>query len=151
VSARPPLSRDEWQVMDQIIKMGGEVTGRTLEVRSRQLGWRFRVSQKLISMQRKGYLTKGLDAGRNVTWRRVMHQEPLLHEMAFGVVGDRYWATCSCGWRRSAFAHNIRQQDEVRERAFQHPVRWPNRTWNQQGPADMTQTRLPRLGSINKP
>jgi hypothetical protein len=147
MSARPPLNREEAVVLKEMLRLGDEATSDLLILRGRQLGWQHvSVRKALTGMQRKGYVRKGLGAGHEIIWRRVI-RETVTHELAFGVVGDRYWATCDCGWRRWGSARSIAEQDEVRERAFQHYVRWPRRRWNQQGPADMIQTRLPRLGS----
>jgi hypothetical protein len=148
------LNREEWKVMEQLIRLGGEATANELILRGRQAGWQHvNVTRALLGMQRKGYLAKGLDVARNVTYRRIGRQEPLLHELAFGTVGPRYWGTCSCGWRRWARAGDVAGEDDVRERAFQHPERWPNRRWGPPASADMTSAVLAplRFGSINKP
>jgi hypothetical protein len=149
MGTRPALNRDEARVLKEMLRLGDEATSDLLAQRGRQLGWRYvDVRKALRGMEAKGYVRKTLDAGRNVTWRRIIRQEPLLHEMAFGVVGHRYWGTCSCGWRRWAAAGDIAGEDDVRERAFQHPVRWPRRTWGQQGPLQLFPEgplRLPRL------
>jgi len=148
MSARPQLNHDEARVLRELVRLGGEATSKQLIMGVRHVD----VRRALRGMERKGHVRKGLDAARNVSWQRV-YREQVTHELAFGVVGDRYWGTCSCGFRRWARAGDIAGEDEARERVFQHCARWPRRRWGRQGPIDKTQTPLapPGAGSTGKP
>jgi hypothetical protein len=66
------LSRDEWKLMQEIIRLGGSATRAQLIEYVTEQGWHIPVARALQAMERKGKVTKTWDLGPDqAVWSRV--------------------------------------------------------------------------------
>jgi hypothetical protein len=83
--SRNTLSRDEWTVMGEIIRLGGSATRAQLIERSVEKSWHIAVGKALQSMERKGKVTKTWIPGQDYPlWSRVPRGER--HPARFGII-----------------------------------------------------------------